>query len=282
MASRVSNDRLLWFKFDCDLTRDQVEDDVEELIRKIETQYDSGAIHFVQSFVGKKNEVHLWFHQKDLWVRNILLGLKPDGSENVELVEDDKWSPTSDEELEKILREIENTKSWAEKFDLNEDYEKKKLRIRPVIKRQLPTLIDNPFEFVKGSVRDSDPGCRRHVLIVKHPVTGLMYKEQQDLLSNIANYFSRFASTRTPEGKLYPQVTVVNKLIRIAYQEGTDDAVMALNMINSARYRTTVGTRDLELEIWYERIPREGNTRRNTEYQDRSRGARGTQRKYRR
>lgn len=288
MAPRVSNDRLLWFKFDCDLTKDQVETAVDELIHKIETQYERGAVHYIQSFVGKKDEVHLWFHHKDLWARNILLGLKPDGSENVEFVEDSEWVPASDEELAEIEKKIEITKSWSEKVELSDLHDKMKLKIRPVIKRKLSPLIDIPFDFFKGSVQDSGPKYRRHVLIVKHPVTGLMHQDQETLLLDIANYFSRFASTRTADGRLYPQVTVVNKLIRIAYQEGTDDAVMALNMVNSARYRTTVGTRELELEIWYEALLSEKSSFKHPEFSDRSRGGRnardnrGAQRKYHR
>lgn len=285
MAPRVSNPQLLWFKYEDTYTQDQITEEIERILKDLELACERGAIeidpkkdiphiHYVLSFVGKKNESHLWLYRGNMWVRNILLGFKADGSKNVELVKDKSWKPSSEEELNAMALKIKDTASWAEKVELNEKYEMMLAKECPVTEKPLPSYTNIPFNFCKGSVKDATAKENRTVLITKHPVNGLMYEEQQNLLNIMARDFSRFASTKTPNGKSYPIITHREGKIAIEYGRDTDDAVMALNMTTSARYRTYVGSREIELEIWYEKAQQRNHNHDNSR-NDRGGGRRG-------
>lgn len=262
--SEIKSSRLLWFTFP-EKPISEVEGKLSQLFSKIKPMRGNNDVYYVIKFHSSKTECYLWMAASSIDVRHVLLGLNPDGSKREEIVVDSDWVPYTDDEIRIVEAEMESTKNWGDKAELENKLEIMRLNERPTRLIQKPGLIEIPFEFQAGWAHPPPPGHETNKLVtVKFSPAK---SNHLDIIEGkLFDHFYRFTANNTTGEKTvvvngkrirrdirYPWISHDHKgKIYVTFDPESDDASIALTMTTSCKVTVKMpdGT-TYDYNFWY-------------------------------
>lgn len=293
MNGRYSSPQLLWSETEHDETT--FRESFEKLMGQARGCRQDQPIRYLLAHQKRKegpmSDVYVWFCKKCLDVRNVLLGLNPDGSERRQYVDDPNWE-SSEEAIKKLEQQRD---AWQEELDdpattdwgmigdledwiaVNEaKIEAMKNGTPPKVSVKLGPLLPHDFVFMEAWARSPPVGHVGNQLIVAVP--------PQEVVHACATEANRLAIARTARATMipfvsdaqasrprhdhrsntqiveqYPIVNVTAKgKIYITFEPETNDAAFALLMYKNGLKLNAHAS----VKLWYVRIETESKPKR--------------------